>query len=115
MAEVKRQLEAMGYDTAMVFVNTDLETSIRRAHQRVNEPGPDQGRVVPEEVIKDSWTKTQAGLGTYQNIFGENFFIVDNSDNRRKSSLDYAERKLRGWLNEKPHNHIARAWIDSHK
>lgn len=112
MGEVKRQLEEMGYDTAMVFVNTDLKTALHRAEERAKTPGPDEGREISPEFIEDAWTKTQKALGTYQNVFGENFFIVNNSDNARASNLDYAERKLRTWLNEEPRNHIARSWIE---
>lgn len=115
MAEVKRELEEMGYDTAMVFVNTDLETALHRAKLRAQMPGPDQGREVEPSFIEDAWTKTQKGLGTYQNIFGENFFIVNNSDNARPSNLAYAERKLRSWLNQPPRSKVARNWIEQQR
>lgn len=110
MAQVKADLEKMGYDTAMVFVNTSLATSLDRVTNRAQTPGKDQGRSVDAEFVKDAWEKTQKGLGALQSMFGGNFFIVDNNSNR-KPNISYVDKAIRKWLNQKPTNPAAREWI----
>lgn len=112
MSEVKSTLEGLGYEAAMVFVNTNLETAITRARKRAQQPGPDQGREIDPEFIRRAWEHTQQAIGTYQSVFGSRFLIVDNSDHARPSSLAYVERQMRNWLNQPPTNHIARKWLE---
>lgn len=114
MTEVRHTLEGLGYETAMIFVNTNVETAIRRAALRSQAPGPDQGREVDAQFIRRAWERTQQAIGTYQSVFGSRFFIVDNSDGARPSSLAYVERQMRAWLNRPPTNHIAQRWIKQH-
>lgn len=111
MNEVKAKLESMGYETAMVFVNTTLETSLRRTSVRANAPGRDYGRRVKPEFVTDTWNKVQAGLGKLQNIFGNKFFIIDNNTDRPRT--DYVEKALRAWLSSPPKSPIAKEWIRS--
>lgn len=66
-------LEAIGYDTGMVFVNTSKEVAIQRNQERQ--------RSVPEEVVLKGWKAVQDNMGKFQTLFGtQNFFIVDNSE-----------------------------------
>ena len=67
----KKQLEAMGYDCYMVFVNTSLEVAKKRNKERE--------RRLPEDILVKSWNDVQKNLGAFQAIFGSNFVIVDNS------------------------------------
>ena len=67
----KQQLEAMGYDCYMVFVNTSLEVAKQRNQERV--------RRLPEDILVKSWKDVQKNLGGFQSLFGSNFVIVDNS------------------------------------
>lgn len=108
MAQVKASLEDMGYDTAMIFVNTSLNTSLQRAINRAQSTGKDFGREINPNFIRDTWEKTQKGLGTLQSIFGNNFFIVDND---RTPNLAYVEKAMRLWLNQQPSKLAARDWI----
>lgn len=103
--EQKQDLEALGYDTAMVFVNTDLES----AQQRVLSRAEREGRLVPEERVTASWLAAQRNLGHLQAAFGRNFFIVDNSG----SAPDIAatEKNMRGFLNNPPRSPQAQRWI----
>ena len=69
----KEQLEKMGYDCYMVFVNTSLKV----AHQRNKE----RERRLPEKILEKSWKDVQKNLGGFQALFGSgNFVIVDNSN-----------------------------------
>ena len=67
----KDQLEKLGYDTYMVFVNTSLKV----AHERNKE----RDRRLPEDILVKSWNDVQKNLGGFQSLFGSNFVIVDNS------------------------------------
>lgn len=111
MAKVKNDLEAMGYDTAMVFVNTSLETSLQRVAQRAQGTGKDAGREVAPEFVQDAWEKTQKGLGALQSMFQGNFFIVDNNNNRNNPNIGYVDKAMRAWLNKKPTHQAAREWM----
>ena len=67
----KKQLEDMGYDCYMVFVNTSLEVAKQRNQERE--------RRLPEDILVKSWQDVQKNLGGFQSLFGSNFVIVDNS------------------------------------
>lgn len=103
--EIRMLLENLGYDTAMIFVNTSLETSIQRVEARAKETG----RVVPRDRVVDTWKATQANLGHLQQIFSGNFFIVDN--NTEPKDLRKIEKWIRHFLNTKPTSEEARRWV----
>jgi adenylate kinase family enzyme len=109
MNDVKSKLEELGYETAMVFVNTTLETSLSRARQRASQVGKDYGREIDPKFIEDTWLRVQRGLGQLQNIFGKKFFIIDN--NRGEPNIGYVENSLDKWLKAPPQSHIAKEWI----
>ena len=59
LSKEKKQLEAMGYDCSMIFVNTSLEVALERNAQRE--------RSVPEYITKKSWEAVQSNIGKFQN------------------------------------------------
>ena len=72
VAEEKKKLEKLGYDTYMVFVNTSLEVAKQRNQERE--------RSLPEDLLEKSWKDVQQNVGKFQNLFGQsNFIVVDNS------------------------------------
>jgi predicted kinase len=103
MAKMKAALEELGYETAMVFVNTELDTSLTRAVAREKATG----RHVNPEFIETAWEQTQANLGKLQSLFRGNFFIVDNDTT---VDLDYADKSMRKWLLKKPASSAAVDW-----
>jgi shikimate kinase len=113
MRDLKERLEALGYETAMVFVNTTLQTSIDRAEKRAEQPGKDQGRKIDPAFIKLTWDRVQQGLGQLQNIFKDKFFIIDN--NRSDLNIDYIEKYMNRWLNKPPASHVAKEWMEDQK
>ena len=101
-------LEKEGYDTYMVFVNTSLEVAQARNKER--------DRVLPEKILKKSWTDTRKNLGGYKALFGSEFALVNNDkylsakEARHKfSSLikGYANK----WVNEPIKNPIGKQWV----
>ena len=89
----KKELEEQGYETAMVFVNSDLKTALKRNQSRQ--------RTVPEKVILANWEAINQNVGRYQRLFGDNFFIIDNSE-KEQSNIDQSildlEKKIRRFL-----------------
>ena len=106
-AKIKRQavaLKKIGYDTSMIFVNTDLDTALKRNSERP--------RSLPDEKVKDMWNGVQTNLGKFQSLFGSNFIIVDNSEgsNIEKATMS-AYKKMSKFANAAPQNNIAKKWI----
>ena len=101
----KKHAESLGYDTYMVFVNTSLEVALERNKNRE--------RVLPEELVTKSWKDVQNNLGKFQNLFGGNFRIVDNTVYKpvSKEVVKAAQKFMR-----KPvYNKIGQKWIQNAK
>jgi len=64
-------LQSVGYDTAMVWVDTSLETAIERASKRQRE--------VPKEYIVDLYEKIKPLKSYYKKEFRD-FWIIKNDD-----------------------------------
>lgn len=104
-----RQLIKLGYDVAMVFVNTDLDTAIKRDAARK--------RTIGEVEATKYWKEVQRNIGRYQQLFGKNnFLVVDNSEGK-----DYQQETLRAYrdatkfTNRPPDNPKAKKWIEDEK
>ena len=92
----KTELESLGYDCYLLFVNTPLETAIERNHKRE--------RKVPEDVLTAHWHAVQANLDKFAGEFGQDrFFIV--SDTTSKNDLFRLSKKI---LNSPLQNHVGR-------
>lgn len=106
--KVKKQAQAMkalGYDVAMIFVNTDLDTAISRDAKRA--------RTIGEKEVTKYWKEVQRNIGAFQTFFGKpNMLIVDNSDGKdyQKETLR-AYKDIRRFLEKPPENSKAKSWI----
>lgn len=108
----KDKLQDLGYDVAMIFVNTDLPTAIARDAQRVKEGG----RSLGADNVTKMWHAAQKNLGLYQKMFGRHFYIVDNSNTsnyKKNSTIIY--KKIRSWANTPPKSPVAKGWIAQEK
>jgi len=103
----KEELESLGYETAMVFVNSSLNQSLERARRR-EEAG---GRRIDPVFIERSWNQTQKNLGSLQQIFSGRLFIIDNE--RDMKDITYIEKELKKFLASEPNRPQARSWIKS--
>ena len=104
----KKELEAEGYDTHMLFVLTSLEVAQARNKER--------DRVLPEKIVKKSWEDTRKNLGAYKSVFGGNFVMVDNSNfldakEARHKFGDIAKSYVNKWANEPIKNPIGQKWV----
>lgn len=102
------QLRDLGYDVAMIFVNTDLDTAKKRNRQR--------DRSLPDDQVEDMWNGVQRNLGKFQNFFRQKMFIVDNSEgsNFEKAVLS-TYKQISKWSKDKPASHAAVKWIDAQR
>jgi dephospho-CoA kinase len=111
LAKIKTQnekLKSLGYDTAIVFVNTDKETAIERNRKRP--------RQLPDEKVTMMWKGVQNNMGAFQQIFKENMFIVDNSDNvNTEANMLQAYRNVKRFVDSPIQSHIAKKWISDQK
>ena len=102
IANMKKLLQAEGYDCYMVFVNTDLDVALERNAKRE--------RTVPEELVKKSWKEVNNNLGKFQSLFGaSNMLVVDNSE--YKQFADVVKSKAREFVKRPVQNYIAKQWI----
>ena len=104
----KEQLEKLGYDCYMVFVNT----SLRVAHQRNEE----RDRRLPKNILEKSWKDVQNNLGKFQGLFGRNFAVVDNSkfldEKEAQNKFGMITKKyINKFVKSPVKNHIGKKWI----
>ena len=97
-------LKKLGYDVGMILVNANLETSIARDAKR--------SRTLGAVDVKKMWQEVQDNIGKFQNFFGVNFTIVDNSEgsNWQKATLG-AYKKVRKFTESPVKSPIAKKWI----
>ena len=67
-----RELQLLGYDTHMIFVNTSLDTALQRNAERA--------RSVKTSIVTNSWKEVQSNIGKFSQFFKRNFIVVDNND-----------------------------------
>ena len=128
---VKRNLEADGYETMMVFVNTSNEVSRERNVERgkmgkrkvpdgTNKQGVPDGT---ENIRQEKWDLAQKNIGELQKIFGnKNFAVVDNTADVRKVSPEEKEkiqtnfnrvrRMAQQFVRADNQNPAAKVWIE---
>jgi len=104
----KKALENLGYDCAMIFVNTNEETAQSRNMNR--------DRTMPAAQVKKMWSAVQDNIGKFQNLFGSNLHIVDNGeDSDWKGATLGAYRKIGAWVKSPVKNYKATRWIKDQK
>jgi len=99
----KKYAESLGYDTYMIFVNTSLEVAKERNQNR--------DRVLSDELLTKSWNDVQNNLGKFQNLFGGNFRIVDNTV--YKPISNQVQKAVNTFVRKKVYNPIGKKWIQT--
>jgi cytidylate kinase len=99
----KADLEALGYDTHMIFVNTSLDVALERNTKRE--------RTVPEDVAITSWKTVQGNIGKFSSLFRGAFIPVDN--NQADDDIEMATfKEVKRLLKKKVTNTRAKSWIE---
>ena len=96
----------------MVFVNTNLEATLKRNDARE--------RTVPVNVVKKRWKTVQDNLAKFKAVFKGNLQVVDNSDHlepeeAQKKFNMLAKKGIDKFLKKPIKNKIAKNWIKKQK
>jgi len=89
ISRIKEKLEELGYESAMILVNTDDEISKQRNIER----GQRGGRTVPEPVRKEKWENVQNSRPEFAKLFGQNYMEFDNSEDLRQAPPEVVKAK----------------------
>jgi shikimate kinase len=97
-------LKSLGYECAMIFVNTSLDTAQERNKKRK--------RTLPEKEVTTMWNEVQQNIGKFQRLFGgSNMIIVDNNDAGEDVFAKVWKRCML-LVKKKVTNHLAKKWIN---
>ena len=97
-----RELQQLGYDTHMIFVNTSLDTALERNSKRA--------RSVPESLVVKSWNDVQQNIGKFSQLFRRNFVVVDNND-ADEEVFGKVYKQVMHLAKSKVQNTLGRQWI----
>ena len=89
ISRIKEKLEELGYESAMILVNTDDEISKQRNIER----GTRGGRTVPEDVRKAKWENVQNSRPEFAKLFGDKYMEFDNSQDLREAPPEVVKAK----------------------
>ena len=103
----KKMLDALGYESKMIFVNTSLEFAQQRNEARPRKLAPD--------IVQAEWEKVQKNVNSLRTLFGRDFMTITNDD-----TLDALEKKttrlytkMMTWVSSFPGNKNATAWKEA--
>ncbi len=107
ISKQKQELEKLGYECKMIFVNTSVATALQRNAARE--------RSLPKKEVVSMWQGVQKNIGKFQNLFGgEHMIVVDNDvgvDVEKVTTATY--KKIARWVKQSPSNIIAKRWIQA--
>ena len=113
IAREKKELEDIGYDCYMIFVNTTLEVALQRNELR--------DRVLPASIVQASHREVNQNIGAFQGLFGSaNFMIVDNNQHKteeqaKKRFKMLVKQGLSTFIKKPITSEKAKSWIRKQK
>jgi hypothetical protein len=117
IADIKKKLDAIGYESSMIMVNTADDVSANRNVER----GQVGGRAVPENVRKQKWQAVQEARPKFGKLFGDNYVEFDNSEDLRQSppetvkakteEMDEIFKQIQKFIGKPPKNEAAQDWV----
>ena len=75
------ELKEAGYEVMMLYVYTDLETSLKRNQERFEKSGGEDRSLQPGAVLR-TWNQVTQNFRDYQDLFGDKFVSVANTFDR---------------------------------
>jgi len=115
--DIKKRLEALGYDTHMIMVNTADEVSKARNIER----GQRGGRTVPENIRSEKWQAVQDARPQLAKMFRDKYIEFDNSEDLRtaapevvdakKKELESIYKYVQKTSGQPPKHELAKGWI----
>ena len=103
--KMKKQLELLGYETAMVFVNTSLDVAIERDDMR--------SRSLGRKMVTKLWADVQTNTIAYHKLFGKKLIKIDNSNAESTHKyINKAYTKIMTWSKKLPENPAVINWMN---
>ena len=90
------ELKEAGYEVMMLYVYTDLETSLKRNQERFEKSGGEDRSLLPGSVLS-TWKSVTQNFKDYQNLFGDNFISVANTGD--SETMKNIENILKTYVN----------------
>lgn len=113
-----QKLRNLGYDVAILYVKTDVETAIKRQKTRDRQMDP--------STVKQYHQDVENNMRLYSELVGDNFVVLDNSGNTAQAVVNNpenfhstgsrkitADQWLRRWLRTPVNNPAAQNWKKS--
>lgn len=104
IAKKKQQLEDLGYDCYMIFVDTTMKTAMARNSAR-------DTRVLLDKVVKRTWKGVQQNKDAYKSLFGSNMKVISTEDRGPGELPRGAKTHVMKFINSAVQNPIAQKWI----
>jgi len=86
----------------MIFVNTSLETALKRNAKRE--------RTLPASIATKSWKNVQMNMGKFSQFFRQGFVLVDNNDSD-EDVMGPVYKQIASLAKSKVKNKIGQQWI----
>lgn len=104
LAEQKKELEDLGYETKMIFIDTPLDLAQKRNLERERKMDP--------KAVESFHKRTRENVDKFRHLFGSDFIIIDGSKPfaEMKSELDAMYKKIAKWMRVPVKNAKAEAW-----
>ena len=104
---IKEELEELGYDTLMIFVDTTNEAS-RDRNEKLT-------KMVAESIRQDKWNQAQKSKESYNEVF-ENFIHFDNSASLEdiEETITDTYQTINMFIEDKDFNEISYSWLQNH-
>ena len=99
----RANMEAIGYDTFMVFVNTSREVALVRNQERA--------RKLPDAIVIQNHKQVQANIGKLQNMFGNNNFAIIDNNKVKEDVNPKVYKAVRKLVNRDPTSKVAKDWV----
>ena len=88
----------------MIYVSASLDNALKRNAKRA--------RVLPDEVVKSDWERSQKNLNTMKKIFKKDLYTITNDDDLKslQGKTNKLYSKLLTWSTSFPGNKQATLW-----
>ena len=103
---LKKRLEDVGYETAMLFIDTPLKEARERNANRERSIDFKNVRFFDPVIRKE--------VPAYKRIFGNNFYHFNNSgpiDSKKEVRITELRKKIYAWMKVVPSNTKVKAWL----
>ena len=96
-------LKSLGYECAMIFVNTSLDTAQERNKKRK--------RTLPEKQVEVMWNEVQQNIGKFQRLFGASSMIIVDNNDAGEDVFEKVWKRIAMLIRKKVSNPTAKRWI----